>query len=1042
MTTNNEEEMINQNNLKHQTLNSDFTELLNTLTYTNYGKFLNSNCIDLSNSNRFALATDKCIFILNLNLDWPSLIKNSSPFKFFNSANTNSNTKQANQPIQLDSWIRDLNETKNESFYINVIRNINHSNKIHELYKNFYQLEENQSNKRKSFNRQLKDVISKNKSACLEDEEQLNECSPSKLPRRSKQTTKSTAALNQENDINKFIDQNSEQYLIKKTNFDQSKIYDSFYYEYLSYLNPYLNQNQTLIDNYKYLKWSSNINLHLLATITTTNQLIIFDCTKLQINNQTNVPDKNNKPNDECITIFDSKTKSVSFNLTELWMIKHCKYSTTFKNNDDFILNINRIIPTSLCWSSSTITFDNTQFDLIFVSFKSNEIGVFAVFKDDSNYIKLKLIDSFNMKNIFENEQQDDDEIVDFNLFAYDLPKIQITSLSCKLDDSNGFALLSIGLSNGDVYINKFEIDRIKLMNLRNDSLKCELKLTFNPIKLKSICCFGSVEKIELIKLNLEEYLVIIQKENRLLFVIYNVNKLIQNNMVLNHHTNEKNHSKNNSPGLNNYLTKTFYKLIDFISIKNENNNELEFLLTFENSFIEYLNIVSDNGKLKINKNSLINDTNEIKFNTIEVNNAKLIKKESNVVSSQHVDSSQKMSLIQSSNNLFKMTKKILISSNKQILYQINDFSKAILIQKKPPDFHINIYRITSLNNLIENCLNSSANTNRELLNLNDYIWLFKRNLYLNHDSIFNQRTFNTLYSHLKQSNNLNTISIRNDDSKALLKRLRILCFYIESYYQISSSFDRVMKDKNLNEKVEESESDSEESDEEEDDDEKSSHDSQDPIEISPVKNDNIIKSSSYYKSMFRELTVSLFKNYSLNIISTAYMIGFNKLTNYERLVLLVMGELSINKNFLQNFNIDLYEKKSPAKSNTIQKCDGTEIEKWLKTNLVTSANKKSQKSNDNEKITNQTSLADLVKSLKCNFCPKNLDIHHSNDLDKIVCEGGHSISRCSKTLLPLNFINFIKCELCQSTWNCIDSKDCPNIKQLISNQELCIFCD
>jgi hypothetical protein len=1041
MTSNDEtNQMECEYDLNYQTNNSDdsrwpisdFTELLNTMPYTNYGQFLNSNCSDLSNSNRLALATNKCIIILNLNLDWPSLISNSSPFKFFNLNNTTCGTKQLNQPIQLDSWIRDLNETRNESIYINVIRNINQSENIHQLYKKFYDLEENQLNKRKSFNRQLKDVISKNKSLCIEEEQlvQNNDASPSKISRRSK-TTQAGLATNRENDINKFIEQNKEQYLNKKTNFEQSKIYDSYYYEYLSYLNPYLNQNQSLIDSYKYLKWCPNNNLHLLAAITTTNQLIIFDCTKLQINNQTNILEKNNEENCEYISIFDLKTKSVSINLTELWMIKHFKYSNPFKTYEEFILNINRMIPTSLCWSSSTIDYKNFQFDLIFVSFKSNEIGAFLIYKDDENKINLRLIDSFNMKTILEDEKEDEDELVELNLFKSDLPQIQINSLSLKLDDSNECGLLSIGLSNGNVFVIKLEIERDKFLNLRNEASKNELKLfQFNPIKLKRVGCFGNVEKIELINFNSEDYLIIIQKENRLLFSIFNVNKLKQNEMVLNYQTNEKNHLNynNNSPGFKNYLTKTFYKLIDFISIKNQNKSEFEFLLTFENSFIEYLNVVLENGKLKINKKSLINDTNEIKFNTFEVIEARLIKKEN---SSQVLDSSP-MSLKQSANDLFKKTKKIFISSNKQILFQINDFSKAILVQKKPPDFHINIYRIRSLNNLIDDYLNSSFHVNRDLLQLNDYIWLFKRHLYLNHDLIFNQRSFNTFYSHLKSYNNLNTSTNASDESKSNLKRLRILCHYIESYYQISSSFNRVMQNKN---KTDESESDSDESDEIEDD-EQSSQNSKAAIEILPSE-DTIIKSSSYYKSMFRELTINLFKHHSLNLISTTYVIGFNKLTNYERLILLVMGEFSINKNFFENFDIEIYAKKSPNKKS--QKLDGMEIEKWLKTNLtVITPNKKTIKLDDNE--SNQ-SLADLVKGLKCNFCPKNLNIHKSNDLDKIVCEDGHSISRCQLTLLPLNFIKYNKCELCKSTWNDIDSKDCPNIQKLIPKQNHCLFC-
>lgn len=52
-------------------------ERLNSITY-NYGKLVDSaNCISFQKkSNRLAICTEKCIFILNLNLNYPQVNTN------------------------------------------------------------------------------------------------------------------------------------------------------------------------------------------------------------------------------------------------------------------------------------------------------------------------------------------------------------------------------------------------------------------------------------------------------------------------------------------------------------------------------------------------------------------------------------------------------------------------------------------------------------------------------------------------------------------------------------------------------------------------------------------------------------------------------------------------------------------------------------------------------------------------------------------------------------------------------------------------------
>lgn len=120
-------------------LNKDSTELLNILTYHNYGLLSNADSIDLSQTNRLALCTDKAIFILNYNFEWPSIINNSSPFKFFFN-NSKQTTNSQKQPVQFETWLQDLAETKNESFYVNIIRSVQKSNLFSNLFNSFFQL--------------------------------------------------------------------------------------------------------------------------------------------------------------------------------------------------------------------------------------------------------------------------------------------------------------------------------------------------------------------------------------------------------------------------------------------------------------------------------------------------------------------------------------------------------------------------------------------------------------------------------------------------------------------------------------------------------------------------------------------------------------------------------------------------------------------------------------------------------------------------------------------------------------------------------------
>jgi hypothetical protein len=300
------------------------TELLNTIKY-NYGKLGNSKCADLSESNRLAICTDRCIYLINLNLNWPQPpTKYSANYKKLskNKLETNNNNT-AKQSFNIDAWLQDLNESKNELIYLNLIRNVAQSSRIESVYKELISIED--TLKRKSFHRLIREQVVKDKDV---------------------------------------IESNLDQYLKNKHFIDQIKLFDPDMFDYLSFLNPITNPNQEAKNNpanktlfsyfyygFKYCKWNQNSNLHLLTVITACNQLLLFDCTLLNFDIRVNtMPVKNE---DSYVNIFDTTTGSKCFNLSELWLIKQKSELITNKPNsiDQYFDNIKQILPLHVCWS-------------------------------------------------------------------------------------------------------------------------------------------------------------------------------------------------------------------------------------------------------------------------------------------------------------------------------------------------------------------------------------------------------------------------------------------------------------------------------------------------------------------------------------------------------------------------------------------------------------------------------------------------------------------------------------------------------------------
>ena len=1102
---------------------AETTELINTITYYNYGKILNSNCCDLSNSNRLAICTDKCLFVLNFNLNWPSSIVNSSPAKFLNELNqTHQSTGTKSKPnAQIDSWIQDLIETRNEAFYVNIIRSVQRSKLVFKLYKNFFNTDEAQNYKRKSFNKQIKDVINNKNSKLSDNDPEIDDEPENKKTRKLRdgsyqvQTISNPKSPESKKNLISLREANKDQYAFHKNLYEQNRLFDVYYFEYLSYLNTSLLQQKennsvsNAFDGFKYTKWNSSLNLNILCAITNCNQLVLFDCSRLNVENTVNITNQENTQNNLDLTdldmsslktssesykkVFDLKTKSKQINLTEFWILKYCSYLIDLKPRslNDFVANMNRIVPVCVCWSSVIQLKPGLEGELLFVAFKSNEIGVFLV-HNHYNDFEIELVDCVDMRKYLAEENKEVDELVNVDL-TEELNQTQVSSISFSSIESYG--LLTIGLLNGSVVLTKISLNSERLLSFIDESTtKPKITNEHKFIKLNNIRIYGKIQKTELVSLEFMKSassLLVIQTENRLIFdiLVYDLKKdeLKSNSdeKPLNYQLNENNYAeymRDSASNETNQIIKSFTRLIGFkivtkqVRWKKEEDLNLEFLLMLENSFVEYLKLTLkvEHGaiKLKLADKILVNDTTQVKFDTLQTYRNKLVKSESVDPQQHHLNElkSDQGSL------LFKTSKQMFLSTNGYLLFQIYDFSKSVLIQKKPPQFQINVYRIKPANDLTKNflCTNKSeikdnaqlvdlAKTylKRELIKRNDLLWVFKRQLYFNYDSFFNETHFEYLYSSFKSSNkylNLNKEALKDmrlDDVLSSFKRLRILSLLVGNYFEIASSFDaynsKVVREVNDEDGDDDDDEDDEDDDESDDSDSDESDKPNKKSESSGEKakkssdlyeiiheseKSTIIKTPDYYKSLFREYTLSIFKYHSLDIILTAYTIGYENLSNHERLLLLVLSEFSMKKNFFSNLNLEIFNRSLGGKKLTQKSLEEWLNSKFLNINLAECSPTKSPSKNEN------SGLLNLLNSLNCDLCANKLKIDSSLDLNLVKCELGHSMNRCQKSLLNLNNFKYNKCSVCNSTWNYFDRSDYPNFHQLTQYQNFCLFCD
>jgi ribosomal protein S27E len=185
----------------------------------------------------------------------------------------------------------------------------------------------------------------------------------------------------------------------------------------------------------------------------------------------------------------------------------------------------------------------------------------------------------------------------------------------------------------------------------------------------------------------------------------------------------------------------------------------------------------------------------------------------------------------------------------------------------------------------------------------------------------------------------------------------------------------------------------------------------------SDLNNKTIIQSHDYYNKISNDLTLKIYKYHSLAQFKQAFDAGFNKLTEMEKRIVLLNYNFC-NDNYLLVPSVDHYFKS---------KLKNQSIDKWLKDNF-------------NSLNNNKTSL---FNRFKCDLCDDSGFTFDNNqiNINIIYCQRGHSMSRCIKSLLPLNNFKFYQCKICGSYWNTFEATDFANFESFNINEKQCLFC-
>ncbi len=521
--------------------------------------------------------------------------------------------------------------------------------------------------------------------------------------------------------------------------------------------------------------------------------------------------------------------------------------------------------------------------------------------------------------------------------------KYKISSISFHYSLFNDYGILSIGYLTGEINLIK-----LKLNFSNNQFITCESMLIF---KQTSFFLINEIERIQLIDIDKDRFLLIDKKEQSIQFtLITNINNELytaHNNFT--YEIDSIDDITNTQSSTTNYIIKNHNKICDF-----RINSDLEILIWFQNSNFKYLKLeIINQNSINLIENQLINNSVELKFDTSLINKCK-------------------------KNDYFKINRNLFLSSNNALIFQLNDFNKLELIERKITQIELNIYGIRPYDKLITNIISTCSD-----LKKNDLFWLFKRQLYLNRD-FYNQNMFQYLNTCFKNAMN-------SFDPIIFVKEARFISLNIGNYFEAVSCFDYFTN----NQVTEEEESDGSDGSDE-DESEQIEEESNDSNSKNKLNTDSIIKTAPYYLRLSRDFTLLIFKSYSLNTIK---QMKSDKLNDKEKVIYALLCDFSIKKVFFDN----------------------KDLENRIKTFLKKNANQ--------------------FNNLKCDLCLSKFNIAESNDLNKVVCEQGHVMNRCEKSLLPLNNFKFKKCYNCGSVWNLLNKLDYPLMSEYFYDQNLCLYC-
>lgn len=204
----------------------------------------------------------------------------------------------------------------------------------------------------------------------------------------------------------RLIDNNREQFETHRLLAEYALMLDPFYFECLEQLTGRQQQHQQQQDPnessttpavvegvYKSCMWNSRVDQHYLAALTRSNQLVLFDCTRLGGEQRENVIEDEEEQADEKshTRVFDSPTRSRCLNVTEMWAAgfksSEIYADRKWRSIGDYLNGLDQIVPVVFAWSDNPIILDAESslcatartVEILFVAFKSNEIACFLI---------------------------------------------------------------------------------------------------------------------------------------------------------------------------------------------------------------------------------------------------------------------------------------------------------------------------------------------------------------------------------------------------------------------------------------------------------------------------------------------------------------------------------------------------------------------------------------------------------------------------------------------------------------------------------------